>query len=155
MAFPRFRNKFHAAKALGFRSGLEEANSTHIERTLSCPLLYETLKVRYAVPLSFHIYTPDFLLPNGIIVETKGRFLLADRAKQLLVKAQYPALDIRLVFTRSKAPIATGAKTTCAMWCEKNGFLYAEKLIPEAWAKEPGPQRKPHDVLKEGPKQCQ
>lgn len=153
MAIPRFRNKVHAGNVLGFKSGLEETNSKHIEKVLGQPLLYETLRVRYLVPLSFHTYTPDFLLTNGIIVETKGRFLPVDRAKQLLVKAQYPELDIRLVFSRAKAPIATGAKTTCAMWADKNGFQWAEKLIPEAWAKEQGPPRKPHDVLKDGPKQ--
>ena len=150
---PRFRNRRHAGLALGFKSGLEEANNKHLVALGITPVQYEAIKVRYVVPLSFHTYTPDFLLPNGIIVETKGRFLPVDRAKQLLVKEQYPDLDIRLVFSRAKAPIATGSKTTCAQWAEKHGYTYAEKLIPEAWANEQGPERKPQDVLKEGPKQ--
>ncbi len=88
VGFPRFRNKVHAGRALGFRSGLEEKNAAHIEKVLGVPALYETIKIRYAVPMSWHYYTPDFLLPNGVIVETKGRFLPADRAKHLLVREQ-------------------------------------------------------------------
>lgn len=153
MAIPRFKNQRHAGAVLGFKSGLEEVNSKHLTKVLGAPVGYETMKIRYLVPQSFHTYTPDFPLPNGVIVETKGRFLPADRAKHLLVKQQYPELDIRFVFSRSKAPIATGAKTTCADWCVKNGFRYADKLVPEEWALEKGPARKPHDVLKEGPKQ--
>lgn len=149
--FPRFKNRAHAGLALGFDSGLEKVNAEHIERVLGLPLLYETLKLRYVIPESFHTYTPDFLLPNGIIVETKGRFLSEDRAKQLLVRAQYPDLDIRFVFTRSKTPIATGAKTTVGQWCDKHGFKYAEKLVPPGWGTEKGPKRKPHVVIAEGP----
>ncbi len=93
--------------------------------------------IRYTKPESNHRYTPDFPLPNGIIIETKGRFLPADRQKHLLVKAQHPEKDIRFVFTRSKTPISKGSKTTYADWCEKNGFRYADKTVPEAWLREP------------------
>ena len=114
--FPRFKNRAHAGLALGFDSGLEKKNAEHIEKTLGLPLFYETLKVRYVVPLSFHIYHPDFELPNGVIVETKGRFLAPDRAKQLLVQSQYPDLDIRFVFSSRNTKIAPGSKTTVSQW---------------------------------------
>lgn len=97
---------------------------------------YETLKVQYESPATQHRYTPDFPLPNGVIVETKGRFVAADRAKHLLVKAQRPDLDIRFVFSNSKAKLYKGSPTSYAAWCEKHGFKYADKLIPEAWLKE-------------------
>lgn len=98
---------------------------------------YEELVIEYSKPAKKHKYTPDFvLLDNGIIVETKGRFLTADRQKHLLVKQQHPHLDIRFVFSNSKAKISKASKTTYAMWCEKNGFLYADKKVPEAWLKE-------------------
>ena len=131
---------------LGFRSGLESANEAHLKKH-GDPAAYEQLKVRYAIPETFHIYHPDFELANGIIVETKGRFLAADRTKMLLVRATYPELDIRFVFSRAKTPITTGSKTTVAMWSTKHGFPYAEKLIPVAWLKEAGPKRKPREVL--------
>ena len=76
---------------------------------------------------------------------------MADRAKMLFVRSQYPDLDIRMVFSRGKAPISTGAKTTCAQWAEKHGMIWAEKLIPIAWTKEKGPKVKPADALKLGP----
>jgi hypothetical protein len=43
-------------------------------------------------------YIPDFFLPNGVILEVKGRFMIEDRKKHLFIKAQHPDLDIRFVF---------------------------------------------------------
>lgn len=131
----------------GFRSGLEDKNGQHLA-SLGVPVLFETFAIKYLVPETLRRYTPDFLLPNGIIVETKGIFDATDRAKHILIKAQWPELDIRFVFTRAKAPIAPGSKTTLAMWAVKNGYQWAEKLIPPEWLKEAGPPRKPHEVLK-------
>ena len=77
------------------------------------------------------------MLPNGIIIETKGVWDAEDRKKHLLIKEQHPELDIRFVFTRSKAPIYKGSKTTYASFCEKNNIKYADKLIPREWIDEP------------------
>lgn len=124
--------------AKGYRSGLERAISAQLVAAgmPEAAAAYETLKVKYEKPASEHTYTPDFPLPNGIIVESKGRFLPDDRAKHLLVKAQRPDLDIRFVFSRSSTPLYKGSPTTYAKWCEKHGFKYADKLIPAAWLKE-------------------
>ena len=81
-------------------------------------------------------YKPDFLLPNGIIIETKGQFPSSDRSKHKLIKEQHPDLDIRFVFSNSKSRIGKKSKTTYAMWCERNGFLYADKSIPPEWIEE-------------------
>ena len=80
------------------------------------------------------------ILSNGIIVESKGRFVTADRKKHLLIKKQHPTLDIRFVFSNSKAKINKGSKTTYGDWCDKHGFLYADKLIPEEWLYEKIPK---------------
>lgn len=125
-------NKFYGMKH-GYRSGLEDRVSQQLKK-LSVPVKYEELKIKYEVH-DFRTYTPDFELPNGIIIETKGRFVLDDRKKHLLIKKQHPDLDIRFVFSNSKAKINKGSKTTYGMWCDKNGFLYADKLIPEEWIK--------------------
>jgi len=101
------------------------------------PYRYEEVRVRYAKPATSHTYTPDFILPNGIIVETKGLFDSDDRKKHELLKAQHPALDIRFVFSRSASPIRKGSKTTYAVWCAKRGFPFADKLIPSEWTDEP------------------
>lgn len=99
---------------------------------------YESSKIDYIKPVTKHKYTPDFILPNKIIIETKGRFVTADRKKHLLIKEQHPELDIRFVFSNSKTKISKQSKTTYAAWCETNGFQYADKLVPVAWLKEKG-----------------
>lgn len=63
-------------------------------------------------------------------------FETADRKKHLLIREQYPHLDIRFVFQNPNNKLYKGSKTTYAMWCEKYGFKYATKLIPTAWFKE-------------------
>lgn len=131
MAIPRFNAITH-----GVRSGLEESVAKQLT-DLGVDYEYETLKIDYVVPSSKHKYTPDFILPNGIIVETKGRFLSDDRKKHLLIQEQHPELDIRFVFSSSRTKISTGAKTSVAEWCAKHGFIYAQKLIPLEWLEEP------------------
>jgi len=119
----------------GFRSGLEEDVSKALEQA-GIPFTYEKCKIKYIKPASEHQYTADFELDNGIIIETKGRFLVADRKKHLLIKRQHPHLDIRFVFSNSKQKITKGSRTSYADWCIKNGFQFADKEIPEHWLKE-------------------
>jgi hypothetical protein len=118
----------------GYRSGLESKVSAQLNEA-GVSFEYETFKIEYQVNET-RKYTPDFRLPNGIIVETKGRFVAADRKKHLLVQQQHPDLDIRFVFSNSKAKLNKGAKSTYADWCIKHGFLYADKTIPEEWLNE-------------------
>lgn len=120
----------------GFRSGLEESIAADLT-SKGVGFVYEELKVPFTKPPKPCKYTPDFELENGIIVESKGRFLTEDRQKQLLVKQQHPDLDIRFVFSNSKARISKRSQTTYADWCRKGGFQFADKTIPEAWLKEP------------------
>lgn len=119
----------------GYRSGLEDKIAEQL-KSLSVPVRYEELKISYSVPESLHTYTPDFELPNGIIIESKGRFVATDRKKHLLIKQQQPTLDIRFVFSNSKAKINKGSKTSYADWCDKFGYQYSDKLIPEGWINE-------------------
>jgi len=119
----------------GFRSGLEETVQQQLAKA-EVPFQYEEHKIEYFVPLIRRTYTPDFLLPNGIYVETKGRFVMEDRKKHLLIQQQRPELDIRFVFQNSRNKIRKGSKTTYADWCIKHGFKYADKLIPASWLSE-------------------
>lgn len=120
----------------GYRSGLEDKVTDEL-RAKGVAFTYESHVVPYTKPEKVHKYTPDVVLPNGIVIETKGRFVTADRQKHLFVKKQHPDLDIRFVFSRSKSTISKTSDTTYAMWCEKNGFQFADKSIPDAWLKEP------------------
>ncbi|WP_218016223.1 hypothetical protein [Sphingomonas asaccharolytica] len=117
------------------RSGLEDKTMEDLA-VRGVPYRYEEVRVSYEKPASRHKYTPDFILPNGIIVETKGIFEVADRQKHELVKAQHPGLDIRFVFSRSKSPIRKGSKTTYASWCAGRGIPFSDKVIPQAWIDE-------------------
>lgn len=133
MATAQSKVRQRAVKA-GYRSGLEETISLQLT-SLAVPVLYETEKIKYEVN-EVRTYTPDFKLPNGIIIESKGRFVAADRKKHLLIQKQHIFLDIRFVFSNSKAKLTKGSKTTYGDWCKQHGFLYADKLIPEEWIKE-------------------
>ena len=118
----------------GYRSGLEESIAKQLEHCKEITWTYETERIKY-ISEPRH-YTPDFILEGKIYIETKGRFLAKDRSKHLLIQKQYPDLDLRFVFTNSRQKLYKGSKTTYAAWCEKHGFLYAERSIPETWMNE-------------------
>jgi len=119
----------------GYRSGFEHKVSDQLKEN-KIKFKYETTVIDYIKPETQHTYTIDFTLPNGILVETKGRWVLEDRKKHLLIKKQHPELDIRMVFQSSKTKIRKGSKTTYAMYCDKHDIPWAEKVIPESWLKE-------------------
>ena len=119
-----------------YRSGLEKEVTAFL-RERQKKVRYEELVIEWE-DLRYRTYTPDFMLDNGIIIETKGMFDSEDRRKHLEVKKQHPTLDIRFVFSNANAKLYKGSKTTYADWCDKNGFLWAHRVIPEDWLKEEG-----------------
>ncbi len=130
---PKRRRKPTNKKSLGkFRSGLEVDNATFLKNK-RIDYQYESVRIEWVIS---HKYLPDFILPNGIVIETKGRFVSADRRKHLQIKKQHPEIDIRFVFSNSKAKLYKGSKSTYADWCIKNDFKFDDKLIPAAWLKE-------------------
>lgn len=122
--------------ARSYRSGLENVTAEYIKQNQKV-LRYEVLKIEWK-DLRYRTYTPDFLLDNGILIETKGIFDNEDRRKHIAVREQHPHLDIRLVFSNANAKLYKGSKTTYAMWCDKQGFKYSHKVIPPEWFKEKG-----------------
>ena len=99
-----FKGLNQKALASGYRSGLEEENDQHLKK-LGVSAGYESTKFGYVKPSRSASYTPDFVLPNGIIIETKGRFVTADRQKHILLSDQHPDLDIRFVFSNPNTRI--------------------------------------------------
>ncbi len=116
----------------GFRSGLEQDNAAYLRKN-KVDFTYEEDKIKYITKP--RTYTPDFVLGNGVIIETKGRFMPSDRTKHLLIKEQHPELDIRFVFSNSKTRLSKRSRTTYGQWCDKHGFQYADKIIPLEWTK--------------------
>lgn len=128
---------FARATVVGYRSGLEDKVANQL-REVGLDHRYEAKedRIKYKSPPKDHTYTPDFTFDGHIIIETKGRFVVADRQKHLLIKQQHPELDIRFVFSNSKSKISKNSKTTYADWCDKHGFKYADKWIPDEWLQE-------------------
>ena len=118
----------------GFKSGLEERVAQQLHR-LGVPFTYEEVKIKYKVNRKAR-YTPDFVLENGVVVETKGRFMVQDRMKHLMIREQHPKVDIRFVFSNPKNKISKGSKTSYADWCDKYGFKYAQGDVPREWIDE-------------------
>ena len=103
---------------------------------------FETIRLPYTTQGR---YTPDFILPNGIIVEAKGYFDSRARSKMLAVKRCNPELDIRFLFMDSRKKLRKGSDTTYADWCKRHEFLFADgDSIPAKWFKE----RKKRDARK-------
>lgn len=134
----------------GYRSGLEHKLSIYLDE-LKYKYLYEKVKIEWE-DLSYRTYTPDFILNNGIIIETKGRFLAIDRRKHLAIKEQHPDLDIRFIFTNSRNKLRKGAKSSYGQWCDKYGFRFYDRIIPEDWLKEKGKNKHPSFIKFKGTK---
>ena len=119
-----------------YRSGLEKDIAAVLKDNQK-KVRYESLKIEWE-DLRYRTYTPDFVLDNGIIIESKGMFDSEDRRKHLEIQKQHPELDIRFVFSNAKGKLYKGAKSRYFEWCDKNGFKWANRVIPESWLKERG-----------------
>lgn len=115
----------------GFRSGFEAEVGSLLE---THGALYEPVRIRYDLHLSA-TYTPDWLLPaQCIVLEAKGRFPKEDRDKLLLIKQQYPDLDIRIIFQSLNAKTSPKVGQTYAQWAAANGFPCCKgPSLPEDW----------------------
>lgn len=124
-----------AGRKHGFRSGLEEAIIEQL-KDVNIEPNYEAVKFDYIIPESHHVYTPDFPVCKRIVIETKGRWVVEDRQKMLLIMEQHPEIEVRMVFYNANQKIKKGSKTSYAMWCDKHGIKWANKRIPTEWLHE-------------------
>lgn len=90
------------------------------------PVAYEEHVVEYTVPETPKKYKVDFRLPDGTLIETKGRFVNEDRQKHKLIKQQHPDLPIVIVFQNPNQRISKASKTTYAKWCDTHGIRWAK-----------------------------
>lgn len=126
----------HIQRQKGHKSGLETKIDEQL-KLLGIDGEYEQHEIKYTIPATHHTYKPDFKLPNGIYIESKGWFLPDDRKKHIFIKEQNPDIDLRFVLQSPNSKIYKGSKTTYAQWCEKNGFKWAKGSIPNEWINEP------------------
>ena len=123
------KQRKRSQRTSNYRSGFEATLAHQLQRG-GVSFQYESIRLEYTKTAT---YTPDFILPNGIIIEAKGLWTVEDRTKHLLVREQHPHLDIRLVFMNASNKIRKGSDTTYARWCEKKNIIYANKQIPKSW----------------------
>ena len=120
-----------------FRSKYEKRVWENLSKTNQKRTVYEPSDpvIRYHLP---KCYIPDFLLPNGIMVECKGYFKPADRTKMLRVRKENPEFDIRFLFQRANNRLTKSPNSLAYwQWAEKHGFLWDEgERIPTKWLKE-------------------
>ena len=117
-----YRSEFEADVARGLDSnGVEFA--------------YESENYLYSTA---HNYTPDFVLPGGVVVEAKGYFDAQDRRTLLEVRKQHPAMDLRILFQKADRRLTPKRRAKKSMtygeWATKHGFIWAEgPNIPKEW----------------------
>lgn len=111
-----------------FRSKFEQTVAEALDK-MKVSYEYEAHRLPYIVERN---YLPDFRLPSGVFVEAKGYFKSADQRKHKLLKEQSPHIEVRFVFQNASGRVQ-GSKLSCAEWCEKHGFLYAEGFVPKEW----------------------
>ena len=117
-------------KTSKFRSQLEKRVADLLTE-LGVTYEYETTKIAYEIQ---HNYSPDFILPNGVILECKGYWESSDRRKIKTVKEQNPDIDLRMVFQAPLNTISKKSKTTYAQWCEKHDIPWTSfQDIPLDW----------------------
>ena len=117
-------------KTSKYRSGLEEQVANQLDG-LGVTYEYESTRVPYTIQ---HHYCPDFILPNHVLLETKGYWDAADRRKIKAVKKDNPDLDLRMVFQAPFNKISKKSKTTYAMWCDKHDIPWTSfHNIPIEW----------------------
>jgi hypothetical protein len=114
-----------------YRSGFERTLAVQLKRS-GVGFEYETLALPYTID---HVYNPDFILSNGIIIEAKGLLDVPTRQKMLAVKKAHPELDIRFVFMSGQNKLNKRSRTTYLDWARKNGFPAADGKVPDEWLK--------------------
>lgn|SRR5574343_449790 len=117
-------------KTIRTRSQFETKIVTQL-KALGVKFQYEPFRIPYTKPTSY--YTPDIVLANGIIIEVKGLFAGADRAKHLYIQKQHPDIQIHFVFQKANKKLNKRSKTTYADWCTKHNFTFSEGTIPLEW----------------------
>lgn len=74
-------------------------------------------------------YLPDFELPDGRIVEAKGKLTSSERTKFLAIRASNPNLYVCFVFGADNK-LTKSKPRRYSDWCKDNDFDYGIKQLP-------------------------
>ena len=127
------------AKMVGKRSmGEVRFYADNIEGKRGFKSDYEPDSFQYTVEET-RTYTPDFRITSKsghtFYIEYKGVLDLETRKKMVRVRQQHKNVDIRFVFQKATNKIRKGSKTSYGDWADKEGFLWADNILPKEWLK--------------------
>lgn len=131
-----------------FRSNLEHRLATQLY-DMGVEFGYEQEKWDYTLPvhrglcdsclgervMSRRRYTPDFFLPNGIVIEAKGKCTSETRTQLTNIKRCNPDKDLRVVFMADNW-LTSAHKKRYTDWAISAGFKCAVGSIPKEWLQE-------------------
>lgn len=132
-----------------YRSKYEAKVAFHLTQ-LDIPFTYEGVDVPYfkrfrggfcencdgSSVAALRKYVPDFHLPNGIVIEAKGKFTGENRTKMLEVIESNPRLDVRMLFMANNW-LTRKKKSRYGDWCDRHNINWAVgPKLPQEWIKE-------------------
>lgn len=151
---PRTRPDRWYYEGYEFKSRIEQTVGKQL-LSLKIPFEYETNSFGYTVknthgycadcgsPNSVvdRSYTPDFFLPNGVIIECKGKFTATERKKHVAMREQHPDLDLRILFQQNsylqKKQHRGDKSKRYGDWCDSKDIKWACGIrLPEEWLEE-------------------
>jgi hypothetical protein len=118
------------------RSGFDAAIRKDLDGR-KVPYLYEPRAYRLVLDVPRHVcgtcgsphiqknikYTPDFVFPNGLVVEAKGKFTARDR-KVALAFYEQSGLEYRILFQRDNK-LNPRSSSRYSDWCDAAGIQWA------------------------------
>ena len=132
----RMSRRAEMLKDIPYRSMFEAGIADQLDEA-GIAFEYEKETIVYVQPAQTRKYNPDFFLPNGIIIEAKGKWTIEDRKKMINVFEQNPELDIRMLFQHDNK-LNKRAKQRYSDWCDRRDIVYAVGKIPAGWLREAG-----------------
>lgn len=129
-----------------YRSAFEERLAQQLEEA-GVEFEYEKYTYTFDVPVGQRLvcdecggnsivrekrYTPDFFLPNGMVIEAKGKLLAEHRRVFEAFKLAFPEEDFRLIFMRDNLLRKRG-KHRYSDWARSAGIRYSIGRIDPEW----------------------
>ena len=124
---------FSAIKAVN-RSCCERDTDKYLKKK-GIKFTYEKERITW-LNVKTRYYKHDCILENGMLIKIKGCVVSKERRKYVEIRQQPPDLDLRFGFQNSRIKLYKRAKVGYSDWCERHGFKYAEKVIPDEWLEE-------------------
>ena len=136
----RYASKYEARQAVLHRSRGIQRNTDEfiLYQKQRIPVNNAVFPETMRIPLPQYLimrHVPDFLLPNGLLIETKGVMDVTYPQKVELLAVCHPSVMKRYRVCFGNADLITPKRGTLtyAQWAHKQGITWCEGDIPESW----------------------